>query len=193
MTNLPSALGFCLGAVALITSYKGLGSPNHPYQWVLGAISVLVIYHRGWLKKPRNAADYALAVLNLLVLSMQFKLLIGSGVRTPFDWLQVPTIESGAQGSWLPKLGVSWHTWALSQWTVDLTVVQSFLLVVTALAGWLRFQPFASLTALLLLLASVPAFADFHWDWLLPALLAAGVSFYVQADWATAGQVRRHA
>lgn len=183
MQNLPKQLGLALSAFAVVTSYLGLGLPNHPYQTALAALTLLLAYHRKWLPTPKHLIDYTLAGLNALVFAMQYKLLIGGGIRAPFAWLKFPmpgTAES-TWFQWLPKIIVNWQSVSLTNWQMDLTVVQSFLLLVTALTGWLRFQPFASFALILLLVVSLPSYVDFQWNWLLPAMAAALVSFYVQA------------
>ncbi len=192
MPKLPKELALGLAIVATATSYLGLGMPNHAYQISLSIITLLICYHRKWIAPPKQAIDYALAALNFAVLAMQYKLLIGGGIRAPFSWMKipVPTTEASANWfQWLPRVGVDWQSIALTEWQLDLTVVQSFLLLITGLAGWVRFQPFASFALALLLVVSLPSYVDFHWNWLLPALAASLLSFYVQAHSTKKAQV----
>lgn len=169
-----------VAATALAVSYLGFGLPNHPYQPSAAIAILLVAYHRRWLKRPNDALGYTLAALNAGILSLQCKLLIGGGVRLPFAWLKLPNLQGASQG-WIALPQLVWQPIPLSDWPVDLTRIQSFLFVITAAAAWVRFQPFASLTAFALLLASLPAYVDFRWDWVLPAMGCAFAAFYVQA------------
>lgn len=185
--SIPSEiLATVLCAIAVATSYYGFGLPNHPYQIALGVLMMLLCYHRQWLPRPKRPLDFLLAALNVTVLSMQWKLFIGGGWRAPLDWMQYPSIQ------WLPKFQMQWHDLPGAGWQVDTTRVQCFLLIFTVLGAWLKFQPFASLTALALCLISIPAYVDLRWDWVFPAVVCAMVSFYVQAN-APARSTRRPA
>lgn len=175
----PQLLSLIVASVALVASYLGFGLPNHPYQPSVAIAVLLVAYHRRWLKRPTDALGYSLAALNAGILSLQSKLIIGGGVRLPFAWLKLPNLQGASQG-WIALPQLVWQPIPLSDWPVDLTRIQSFLFVVTAAAAWTRFQPFASLTAFALLLASLPAYVDFRWDWVLPAMGCAFAAFYVQ-------------
>lgn len=181
-------LGFAISLAALASGYLGMGWPNHPYQWGLAVMGLGLALHRRWLPFSRSPLGVLLWISNATVLAMVFKLFIGGGIRTPFSWVRLPTVQNTTEG-WIPKLALDWQTLALSEWQVDLTLVQSFLLLLTAVGAWTRFQPFASLTALMLLIASLPSYVDFRWGWLLPAMAAAMASFYVQAH--AAGSSRR--
>jgi hypothetical protein len=173
-------LSFSLLGFSVVSAYLGMGLPNHPYQLGLAAIAMGIAVERRWLPFPRKPLEFVTLGLNAFCLSMVSKIFIGGGLRTPFAWLQIPQLDA-SMGSWIPKVGVQWVGVPLGTWQVDLTQVQSYLVIVTALAAWLRFQPFASLTLLLLILASLPSYIDFDWNWCLPAMAAACVSFYSQA------------
>ncbi len=176
----PALLSVTVASTALVISYLAFGLPNHPYQPGIAIAILLVAYHRRWLKRPADALGYVLAALNAGILSLLGKLIIGGGVRMPFAWLKLPGLQGGSPG-WIALPQLVWQPIPLSDWPVDLTRIQSFLFVVTAAAAWVRFQPFASLTAFALLLASLPAYVDFRWDWVLPAMGSAFAAFYVQA------------
>jgi carbon starvation protein CstA len=165
---------------AVFAAYLGVGLPNHPYQVGLAVIALGIAVERGWLPRPKKPVDFLTLGLNAFCLSMVSKIFIGGGVRIPFAWLKVPTLDASL-GTWIPKVGVNWTPMPLSTWQIDLTQVQSYLVIVTALTAWLRFQPFASITLLLLILASLPSYVDFDWNWCLPAMAGACVSFYAQA------------
>lgn len=173
-------LAFALLGFSVLSAYLGMGLPNHPYQIGLAAIALGVAVDRKWLPAPKKPMDFVTLGLNVFCVSMVSKIFIGGGVRAPFAWLQIPTLDA-TLGTWLPKVGVQWVSLPLSAWQVDLTQVQSYLVIVTAVAAWLRFQPFASLTLLLLILASLPSYIDFDWNWCLPAMAVACVSFYSQS------------
>ncbi len=173
-------LSFSLLSFAALSAYLGMGLPNHPYQLGLAVIALGIAVERAWLPRPKKPAEFLTLGLNAFCLSMVSKIFIGGGIKAPFAWLQIPTLDA-TLGTWIPKVGVHWVGVPLSSWQVDLTQVQSYLVIVTALAAWLRFQPFASLTLLLLILASLPSYIDFDWNWCLPAMAGACVSFYAQA------------
>ncbi len=178
-------LSLIFATLALVVSFLGFGLPNHPYQPSTAIAILAVAYHRKWLKRPKDALGFTLMALNAGILSLQCKLLIGGGVRQPFAWLKLPSFQ-GASTGWIALPQLVWQPGPLSDWPVDLTRIQSFLFVVTVAAAWVRFQPFASFTAFALLLASVPAFVDFRWDFVLPAMGCAFAAFYVQASSAQA-------
>lgn len=171
------------GAVGL--AVLGLKLPNHPYQTSLAVMLVALGYHRGWLAAPRKPWEWLLPILNTLVLAMILKLAIGGGVHSPLDWLRYP--KFGGQGEqapgWLqlPQLGWTWEKPFLANWQIDLTVLQTCLFLLTSVGALVRFQPFASLTAILLLVISIPALAGFEWTYVFPALLLALTGFYLQS------------
>jgi hypothetical protein len=75
---------------------------------------------------------------------------------------------------------VLWPAMPIADWEVDLTLIQTFLLIVTLIGALFRFQPFVSLTAFLLILVSLPAFAEFDWRFVFPAMMTAAVGIYLQ-------------
>lgn len=166
-------------AASLYASYRGLGLPNHPYQWSLGFLGVALAYHRGWLAWRRHPLTFFLAGLNVCQIAMLLKLLIGSGRRYPFAWMEYPN------GFQVSSMSFTWQSPNLATWQLDLTLIQTFLFLVTVAGAVVRFQPFTSLTAILLLVASLPAFSSFDWAWVFPAMMAAGVALYLQAPCAS--------
>lgn len=174
--------------LALLCSIKGLGLPNHWYQAVLAVLVIVVAYHREWLVRPHSTLVYSLLLtLNTALVATTLKLLIGSGTRHPFFWALVPAVSSekdSATQAWhevLPKLSLVWQESPLAQWAVDLTAVQTFLLLITLFGALFEFQPFVSLTALLLIIVSIPALVSFSWTWIFPALILTAVAFYLQS------------
>lgn len=176
-------------ALALLTcalGFRGFGLPNHPYQVAAAALTVALAYHRGWLRRPLGALFALMALLNAAQLSFLMMLFIGGGRRYPFFWLKLPNlIQPDAAGrSWydvVPKWSMAWEPTALTLWDIDFTVMQTFLLIVTLVGALFRFQPFVSLTALALILVSLPSFLGFSWSWVFPAIACGAVSLYVQS------------
>ena len=110
-----------------------------------------------------------MAALNTAVLAILFKLVIGSGKRFPFDWVAYPTITNNpapdGKEKWttvIPNIDLSWQPSAVAAWSIDLTIIQTFLMLITLLGALFDFQPFISLTALLLILVSIPALVAFE-------------------------------
>jgi len=177
-------LGLASAMLSITLGYHGLKLPNHPYQICLALMAVAFLYHRRVLLWPGRRAEWVLPVLNILQLSFILKILIGSGKFYPFEWLKYPTLLSSANGEkWLqvvPQWKMVWEPTPLAAWDLDLTVLQTFLSLMTLVGASFSFQPFASLMATLLLLASLPAFAQFDWNYVFPALFSSAVSFYLQ-------------
>jgi hypothetical protein len=182
------ALPLLLGLSALLCGYMGLGLPQHYYQPLFAALVLGVGYHRGvWLARG-DGWRWPLVLLNFLVLCLMFKLFIGGGTSYPFDWMQVPAVSSTAteEGSWfqraVPSFSITWEGIpGVSDWHFDLTQVQTVLLIATLVGAAFQFQPFASFTAVLLLIVSVPTFTEFNWDWVIPFLVLAAGAVYLQA------------
>lgn len=166
------AICFALTAAAVGLAYRGLGLPNHPYQGALGVLTIGLAYHRRWLRWPAHPAQWIIAGANALILSMLLKLVIGSGIRQPFHWVLYPTIQ---------KWELAWQPAGVTGWRLDLTVIQTFLLLITLIGALFRFQPFVSLTAFALILVSLPAFSEFDWPWIFPAIATAAVALYGQS------------
>lgn len=181
-TKLRFLISFSLALAALVLCYKGLQLPNHRYQIILGILTAALAYHRGWFLLPTKWYEWVLALVDAALLSLLFRLVIGTGTRLPLFWLQYPTIASDPanKSKWIPSWNFSWQPSSFAEWSVDFTVVQTFLLVVTLVGALFRFQPFVSITAVLLVLSSIPAMAEFDWNWVFPALLVSGLAFYVQ-------------
>lgn len=175
-----------LAAGATCTAYYGLGWPNHPYQGALGILTVALAYHRRWLRFPAQWHHWVVAAFNAVTLAMLFKLLIGSGVRQPFHWAKYPSLNvAKSQGKWfevVPDWNVAWLPTPLASWQLDLTIIQTFLLLITLVGALFRFQPFVSLTAFFLVVVSLPAFSEFNWAWVFPSLVLAAIAFYVQSN-----------
>ena len=158
--SLHPAWPLALGLVALALGYLGLGLPQHYYQPLF-------------------------AVLFLLL----FKLMIGGGLNYPLDWLKVPTLQQvpPADDSWsqkyLPHYQMIWEAVpGISDWFINITKIQSMLLIATLFGGLFRFQPFASLTALALLVISFPSYLAFNWDFVILFLVLGGTAIYLQSD-----------
>lgn len=175
---------YALAAGGLYLGFLGLGVPNHPYQVILAGLAIALGYHRRWLSLSEKPLGYALPLLNASLLAILLKICIGSGIQRPLAWFKYPSlsfVKPEGMLNVIPEWRVTWESTPLAGFQLDLTILQTFLLVVTLAGSLFRFQPFASLTAVLLILVSVPAFASFDWRWVFPALLSAVVLFYVQS------------
>jgi hypothetical protein len=190
-----------LALAALGLGYLGLGLPQHYYQPLFAAITLTLLWRHGIVELPSGPWRWVLLVLYYLVLCLMFKMLIGGGINTPFSWLKVPTVELGSHAEdapWyqqvVPTLNVKLVGVAnISDWQIDITKIQTLLLVTTLMGAMLRFQPFASLTALALLVVSVPTFIHFNWDWVMLFLIAGTAAFYMQSGAAHAADRKRQA
>jgi len=170
-----------LGTLGLITAFLGLGLPNHYFQVVFAVITMLLAYSRGWLPEIDKPLLALLALVNMLTLSLLYKLIIGLGTSRPLAWLRLPVIESSKDSGMLPSLGFKWSETELSAFAVDFTILQSFLLLITLLGAVLGFQLFVSLTALLLVLLSLPAVLTFDWELSFWAIIFLSSSLFLLA------------
>lgn len=180
---------FALGLAALACGYLGTGLPRHYYPPLFALLTLALAYHRGVWLPARGAWCWPQVVLNGLLLCLMFALLINAGTAQPLGWLRIPALAlqpPAEDASWLgrtvPDLVLAWKGIpGVSDWQVDLARLQALLLVVTLLGAAFRFQPFASFTALALLLVSVPTLTRFDWDWLILFLVLGGSALYLQA------------
>jgi hypothetical protein len=177
-----------IGIAALAFGYLGLGIPQHFYQPLFAVLTLLVLYRHGHLTRENNIWHWPAVSINFLALCLLYKLLIGGGVSYPLDWLKVPNIvtTSPSDAAWYEKLVPSFRIEMLpvpkiSDWSIDITKIQTLLLLATLAGAVFRFQPFASLTALALLFVSIPTLVAFQWDWVILFLVSAGASFYLQS------------
>jgi hypothetical protein len=180
---------FSLGLIALALGYLGLGLPQHYYQPLFATLFLLLAYHRDFFTFYGQPWRWPLVVLNFLLLMLVFKLLLGGGLSYPFDWLKVPTLQPlpPTDDSWaqkyLPHFQMVWAAVpGVSDWYVNITKFQSMLLIATLIATLFRFQPFASLTALALLVISFPSYLAFNWDFVLLFLVIGGAAIYLQSN-----------
>lgn len=180
-----SAFTLLLG---LLCAYYGLSFPNHYYQVVLAVIICAALYKQKILALPMHLYGYVLLPLNVACLSFLLKLFIGTGNRYPMSWMMYPSVKSVVdeeQSKWksiIPTWDLTWLPGPLAEWSIDLTIVQTFLLLLTVLSAMVGFQPFASLVALLLVLFSIPALVSFSWPWVFPAILLIALAFYLQSS-----------
>lgn len=177
---------FALLPISILACWFGLGIPNHYYQIVLGILVVVLAYHKGWLIKPKQMYSWILAFLNAVLVSLLFKLFIGSGYRFPLSWIKYPSMsqQEAKKTSWsevLPDFQLEWLPAEIASWSIDLTIVQTFLLLLTVIAAFVEFQPFASLIAVILVLFSIPALVSFNWTWVFPAILLGAIALYLQS------------
>lgn len=183
------ALAVITGILALVCGYLGLGLPQHYYQPLFAVLILGLGWRHGVIDVPDSGWRWPLVIIMFLVLSLMFKLLIGGGTSHPFSWLKVPVFEMvkpAEEASWLekavPQFELNFKGIAsLSDWTIDITRIQTLFLVATLIGAMVRFQPFASLTALALLIVSIPTLATFNWDWVLLFLILGGATFYFRS------------
>lgn len=178
-----------LGLAALALGYLGMGLPQHYFQPLFAALFLLLAYHRGFFRLYPMPWRWPLVALNFLLLVLLFKLLLGGGLSYPFEWLKVPTLQSvpPADDSWtqkyLPNYQMVWEgVPGISDWYVNITKFQSMLLIATLIGALFRFQPFASLTALGLLVISFPSYLAFEWDFVVLFLVIGGTAVYLQSN-----------
>jgi len=178
-----------MGGIAVLFGCLGMGVPAHPYQYLFAGLLLLLAYHRGVLRLPKGAWQRPQIAANFLTVSLLFMIVLGGGVRHPLAWFKAPAVVKEPPpdgGSWyrvlVPDYTVQWHSIpGLSDWSVDLTKVQAFLLIATLAGALFRFQGFASITALALLIISIPVYLSFTWDWVVLFLVSGSVSFYLQS------------
>ena len=190
---------FALGLAALVLGYLGLGYPQHYYQFLFSVLLMLLLYHRGFLLQARGRWKWPQIAVNFLLLCLVFKLLIGGGVAHPFDWVKLPSLAklppSGEQ-TWysqvLPDYAVRWQVIPpLAEWSIDVTRIQTLLLVVIFAGALFRFEPFTSITALAMFLISLPSYLHYDWDRVILFLIAGSVTFYLQARVRTSDRADR--
>lgn len=179
---------FVLSSIAMGAAFfcaiKGFDLPSHPYQGAFAVLVVFFLYHRKFISMPDKLFHWVLPLLNALSITVVMKIFVSSGFRQPFEWVQYPIVSMATgEGKWIniPKLVVNWSPSTLALWTVDLTQIQLFLLIMVFVGAVLRFQLFASLVAFTLLLSSMPALVEFDWSWVFPAILTFIAGIYLQA------------
>ena len=178
-----------LGVAALIFGYFGMGLPLHPYQYLFACLLVLLAYHRGFLRLPEVPWKWPQIAVNFLSLALFFMIVLGGGVRHPFAWMRSPGVvktPAPDEGAWyrtvIPDYSIQWSTIpGISDWSIDITMVQAFLLIATLAGALFRFPGFTSITALALLIVSIPVYLTFTWDWVVLFLICGSVSLYLQS------------
>ena len=187
--SLHPAAPLVLGLAAVVLGYLGLGLPQHYYQVLFSLLLMLLVYHRGRLLFSRGPWKWPQLIVNFLVLCLLFKLLIGGGVSHPFDWFKLPALAKNPPAdaqSWysavVPDYTVHWQTIPkLAEWSIDITKVQTLMLLANFAGVLFRFEPFTSITALVLIVISLPAYLSFDWDWIILFVISGGLSIYLQA------------
>lgn len=183
------AWALALACTASVFGFLGMGVPVHPYQYLFAALLLVLAYHRGWLRPGAGKWQWPLVAANFVSLALFFLIVLGGGVRRPFTWFKTPGIvktlppdNSPWYGKMLPDYSLQWlEVPGVSDWSVDLTKIQAFLLIATLAGALFRFQGFTSVAALALLLVSLPAYLAFTWDWVLLYLIALSISLYLQS------------
>jgi len=181
----PLALGFA----ALAFGYMGMGLPRHPYQYLFAGLLMLLAYHRGFLRLSRVPWRWPQIAVNFLSMALFLMIVLGGGVRLPFSWMRSPGVAktpTADESSWyhavIPDYSIQWNNIpGVSDWSIDVTKVQAFLLIATLAGSLFRFQGFTSITALALLMISIPVYLTFTWDWVVLFLVCGSVSLYLQS------------
>lgn len=178
-----------LTLLAVLLGYLALGLPQHYYQYLFSALLLLLLYHRGSLRLATGYWRWPQVALNFLLLCLFFKFLIGGGTAYPFDWLKLPALTKTAppvDPSWystfVPDYTLQWQPIPkVSEWSIDITKIQTIFLIATFVGALFRFEPFTSITALSLLIISIPAYLHYNWDWTVLFLVFGGVALYLQS------------
>jgi hypothetical protein len=178
-----------LGFVAVVLGYLGVGLPRHYYQVLFSVVLLLLLYHRGTLHVAQGRWKGPLIVVNFLLLCLLFQLFIGGGICHPFDWIKVPAItmappagEQSWYSTFVPDYTVSWQAVPrLGEWSVDITKIQTFLVLAVFAGALFRFEPFTSVAAFALLVLSLPVYMRFNWDRVVLFIVIGSISIYLQA------------
>ena len=180
------ALLICM---AIAFGFLGIGIPNHFYQPVFAVLVSALLYHRELISLYDSAWRWIMVALNLLLMTLFFRLIIGGGEARPLDWLKLPGLEkqpAKAGDSWFDKMApdydLVWREAATADWSVNITQIQTILLLATLIGGLFRFQPFASIAAILLLVVSVPAFLIYDWNWVILFMITGSTGLYLQTQ-----------
>lgn len=176
-TRLENVIEFTLSVIALVCCFYGFGLPNHYYQYLFGLLLVLCLYHKNAFPMPSHWSEWMLIVINILVVSMLLKIIIGGGQPRPFAWLAYPTLEGG-----VTSFKLSWQETSAAHWELPLTVIQSFFFIVTLFGALIGFELLSGLTSFILAILAVPSLIDFNWTWAMPAMIATLACFYLQSE-----------
>ena len=180
---------FILTLVSLILGYMAVGHPQHYYQFLFSGILLFLLYRRGFLAVARGLWRWPQVVLNFLLLCLFFKFLIGGGMTYPFDWLKLPLLiktphsaDSSWYSSFIPDYTLQWQAIPkVSDWSIDITKIQTIFLLATFAGALFRFEPFTSIAAMALLFISVPAYLHYNWDCVILFLISGSISLYIQS------------
>jgi len=180
---------FALSGISIILGCLALGYPEHYYQFLFSALLLIVLYHRGFLRFASGHWRWPQIVLNFFLLCLFFKFLIGGGLAYPFDWVKLPVItkipppsDPSWYSSFIPDYTVQWQGIPkLAAWSIDITKIQTIFLFATFVGALFRFEPFTSISAMALLLISMPVFLRYNWDWMVLFLVLGSISIFIQS------------
>ena len=82
--------------------------------------------------------------------------------------------------SFLKKIQVGWEATALAEWSVDFTLLQTLLLLLTGIGGLFGSKLLIALGVTLLVLFSLPFLLGFDWELTLPAVILGCLGVYFQ-------------
>lgn len=171
----PPLWSFGVAVIALVCCQLAFGWPNHLFQLLLAAALWLVVILEREVPIRPHWSFWGTVLISVLATAMAFKLVIGGGDPQPLEWLRMPVFEGG-----LTKFKVTWEDTGLSNVSVPLTTIQAFLMVLVLLGVLIGFEIFSALIAVILAVLALPQLLSFDWNWVLPALLALGLSAYLQ-------------
>ena len=146
-------------------------------RYLFGVLIIFSLYHKAKFPLPKHWTEFVLIVINVLLLSILLKILIGGGQPKPLSWLAYPTIEGG-----VTSFKLAWAPIEMSNWELPLTVIQSFFLIVTLFGSLIGFFLLSGLSSFVLCLLAIPSLVDFNWTYAMPGMIAALTTFYLQGD-----------
>jgi len=162
-------------AVASVLLPLTLGYPNHYNQGLFSLFFLAILYHQGILLRPKQTYEYGWVVLNFWILCCVSKVFLGGGV-----WTFSPLSESlanAAASTW-------WASWLAAAVNLKMEVPVSKYQLVTVVFLWvfqlLGWKSLASVFVFLLIFFSTPTLLSLDWNYVLYAVVATAVAFYLQ-------------
>jgi len=183
LTKVERIISLVILILAVIAIYLGVGPVNHYYQVIFALLCIALAYHRGWILGGWTILGCLTGFVNVVFVSLVLKVFLGAGVARPLSWVKVPTLSSEnveGVGKYIPQISMKWEALGISDFSLDLTIIQTFVLLFTLIGGLFGFQPFASFTALFLLILSFPMLISFNWEWVLAGFILGAVALYLQ-------------
>lgn len=162
-----------LGSTALL--WFGVGNPNHYYQPIFALAAILVAYVRNGIKEKFDFQTIVLTLCDLAFVTLALKVVIGGGDPHPFFWAKFPVLSGG-----LTDFELSWIESPVSEFTIPLTVIQSFFVLLVFIGCLTQLDLLAALGAFVLGLIAVPQLVAFNWEVALLGLILGCVGLFLQ-------------